>query len=74
MRTINRVSALSDLLGKLQSELGRSRIATAQQLAAEVACELEAWRFDLMRIPQEDRGRYETPNPYWCTKQKEARA
>jgi len=74
MRTIHRVSALSDLLGKLQSELGRSRIETAQQLAAEVAGELKTWQFDLMHIPPEERDRYETPNPYWYTKQDAAQA
>ena len=74
MRTIHRVSALSGLLDEMQSELGRSQVDNAQRLAAELAGQLETWRFDLMRIPAEERGRYKTPNPYWYTKQENARA
>jgi len=74
MRTIHRVSALAGLLNEMQSELARSRIDNARRLAAELAGQLESWRFDLMHIPPEERSRYETPNPYWYTKQEAVRA
>lgn len=74
MRAIHRVSTLAGLLDEMQSELGRSQIENAQRLAAELAGQLESWRFDLMHIPPEERGRYETPNPYWYTKQEAVRA
>jgi hypothetical protein len=72
MRTIHRVSALTGLLDEMQSELGRSQIDNAQRLAAELAGELESWRFDLMHIPPEERSRYQAPNGYWYTKQEAA--
>jgi hypothetical protein len=58
---------LADLLNEIQSELGRTQIDAAQRLAAEMAERLEAWRFDLLHIPPEERSRYQAPNGYWHT-------
>jgi len=69
MRTICRVSTLADLLDKIQSELGRTQIDVAQRHAAEMAEQLEAWRFDLMHIPPEERNRYQAPNGYWYARE-----
>lgn len=41
-------------------ELGRSQIGTAKSLAAN----LENWKFDLLRIPHDERKLYQSPNPY----------
>ncbi|MBB2969841.1 hypothetical protein [Mesorhizobium sp. RMAD-H1] len=69
MRTIRRVSTLAALLDEIQSELGRAQVEAAQRLAAEMAGQLEDWRFDLLRIPHEERSRYQAPNGYWYTKE-----
>lgn len=69
MRTIRRVSTLVDLLDEIQSELGRAQIETAQRLAAEMAGQLETWRFDLLHIPPAERSRYQAPNGYWHPKE-----